>query len=321
MDDNLGETPNPLNPNPTEPLEATPESGAPVADEPIAPRPVQRPIQRPVQRPVRPSSQRRVMNDMVNPVVREPRRPIHPSPMDRPMEKAPEPEIKPVETAPEPIDGPAKIAPAPLDRPMEKAPEPETKPKKKKTGLIIGIIICLFVAIGCAVAAVLLMLNNNTGDVITKAFKKLASDEAPKNISIDGNISLKINDQDSPFSSVDVLLDSDIVLDTMINSTDATIAATMRESGEQIALEIDEIYATSDNLFIRLNGVKEAIEKLSTMMNDEPTVVDCGADGEDCLPIKPLMTDDTLTTDSLVVTDCEIAEDCLSIETQEVYGS
>ena len=127
MNENSGGTPNPLNPspldaNPSEPIEE-------VHQEPVQEKPVS-----------------------VNPVEPVPA----PEPTPEPI---PEPELKPLTE--ELVQESVMVNSLdPEGRPMEKAAETTAvEPKKKKTSLIVGLVICLFIAVGCGVAAILMMMN------------------------------------------------------------------------------------------------------------------------------------------------------------------
>ena len=50
----------------------------------------------------------------------------------------------------------------------EESTQQEAKPKKK-TGLIIGMIVSIFLAVGCGVAAILLLTNNKKVDAVSAA--------------------------------------------------------------------------------------------------------------------------------------------------------
>ena len=94
--------------------------------------------------------------------------------------------------------------------------------------------------------------------------------------------------------------------------TSATISATKQDGGDPIMIDIDEMYATSGDLYIRLNGIGDAIDDIVTLNNTSVTdVIDCATNG----------TDDTnCIDDSLITIDCETEEDCIIEEEPEYYG-
>lgn len=148
----------------------------------------------------------------------------------------------------------------PMSRPMQKAVEQlPPKPKKKKTGLIIGMIISLFVAIGCGVAAALIFANSNKTDPVMAAVDKLMSGGAPTNASFDGTIDLDITDASSPFTDVKIILRGDAVLKSMINSSQATLNANLKNGGS-FSVDISEVYAANGDLYLKIEGITNALD-------------------------------------------------------------
>ena len=176
----------------------------------------------------------------------------------------------------------------PMSRPMEKAPvaEPVTPPKKKKTGLIIGIVAAVLVAVGCGVVAAIMLMGQ--GDPVSKAVLKLAEGKAPTNVAINGTIDVTPTDKDSVLTNLKIDLKSDATTNSMINHTTANITASLDQMGK-IEVEAEEIYAESGDLYIKIDGLAEAMNDLSTMtqgaslqnsvvtdcINDEGASTDC----------------------------------------------
>ena len=177
----------------------------------------------------------------------------------------------------------------PMSRPMEKAPvaEPVTPPKKKKTGLIIGIVAAVLVAVGCGVVAAIMLMGQ--GDPVSKAVLKLAEGKAPTNVAINGTIDVTPTDKDSVLTNLKIDLKSDATTNSMINHTTANITASLDQMGK-IEIEAEEIYAESGDLYIKIDGLTEAINNLSTMVQGaslrNSMVTDCVSDegtSTDCL--------------------------------------
>ena len=160
----------------------------------------------------------------------------------------------------------------PMARPMEQAPtaEPE-KPKKKKTGLIIGIIIAAVVLIG-GVAAAIIIVNMNRGDVVAKAIEKIVSGNAPANVAVDGTFTLTPNEEDSLLSNVEIKLNSEASTSSMMNSSVATVTANFT-NGESAEFEFDEVYAANGDLYFKLSGLTNAIEDYTTILQNAATGV------------------------------------------------
>lgn len=171
----------------------------------------------------------------------------------------------------------------PADRPMEQAVPMELPKKKKKTGLIVGIIIAVLVLVGGGVAAAIVLSQLGKKDPVTMAMEKIMKGEAPTNVTIDGDINIAIGSQYSPVSNIKVSLDSDVMPDSFINNSKATVTATIRGVGD-ISVDVSEIYAKGDELFFKLDGVTNALEDsgllyLLNMSNKITENMDCGEDG------------------------------------------
>ncbi len=170
----------------------------------------------------------------------------------------------------------------PMARPMEQAPVVESvePPKKKKTGLIIGIIVALVLAIGCGVAAVLLLMNQ--GDPVSKAAQKIIGGNAPANVSASGTINVTPTDETSALTSLKIELNTDATSNSLINATTAKLTASIREVGD-ISLNLEERYAESGDLYFKIDGAADAIDKLTTMAQNTMPVQNCEDDDVDCI--------------------------------------
>lgn len=155
----------------------------------------------------------------------------------------------------------------PMARPMEKAPVMDVQPvkKKKKTAIIVGSIIALFVLVGCAVAAILFILNNK-GDAVAQAIDKLLNNP-PENVSVDGTINIKTGIDDSPFSEINAVIKTDTMARSMINSSNIALSGTLQGGNDQIEVTIDEIYTPSGDLYLKLDGITNALEDYTTYQN------------------------------------------------------
>jgi hypothetical protein len=225
--------------------------------------------------------------------------PLNPNPGDNPDSNGstfndnPSDQVESVDTAqPEQVD-PLMQATAgitdqtnsdPLSRPMEQAPvqEPVQPPKKKKTGLIIGVVVALLVAIGCGIAVAIMLMNQ--GDAVSKAVMKLMDGKAPTNVAIDGTIDITPIDNTSLLTGLKIDLKTDATTNSMINHATANVTASIKEMGD-IEVDIEEIYSESGDLYLKADGLVEAIEKISTMaqntmatncIDDESGLTNCG---------------------------------------------
>lgn len=200
--------------------------------------------------------------------------PLNANPVDTP-EPAPVAPT-PAPAAPEPVPEapkPAPEAPAdPMARPMEKAPEATATPapKKKKTGLVIGIIVAALVIIGGIVAAILL-LNMNRGDAVTKAMSKIMGGNAPENVKIDGTFDVVPSDESSIISNIKINLNSDATTNSLINSSEAQITASLKDLGD-VSVNFSEVYAENGgDLYLKVDGATAAIDDYVRLMSNKST--------------------------------------------------
>lgn len=172
---------------------------------------------------------------------------------------------------------------APANRPMQQAAPATSPAKKRKTGLIVGIIIAAVVLIGGGIAAALILTNLNKQNPVVAAIGKLMNEGAPENVMIDGNIEIATEDQSAVVSKIKIDLKSGLRPKSLINSSTATVTATVRNLGD-LTVDVSEIYASEDSLFFKIDGATNAIEDsgilfLLNMYNNTPEVVDCGVEG------------------------------------------
>ncbi len=212
--------------------------------------------------------------------------PLNPTPVTSPAPAQP--------TEPVPIQNQAPVAPAsPVDRPMEQAAPAaaEAPVKKKKTGLIAGIIAVVAVLLIGGIAAALVLILNQP-DPVTAAMNKIMSGNAPANVAIDGNINIAINDEFSPITNVNIDLKSSGISGSMINDSKAVVTAEIRNVGE-FSVEFDEVYAGNGDLYFRIDGATSALENsgilyLLNSSNQTTDVVDCAGD-ETCVSTELLI--------------------------------
>ena len=310
-------TPNPLNPNLGEaPLDANPSE--PIAIPVVVGPSVKTRTIKVEEAPEKPEPSVIVMPEVKGPVPEpEPIKPepaITPEPAPKPAptpEPTPTPEPAPTPEptlTPEPtptlepkppvqptatlgivtnIDGsiPEHDITDPANRPMAKIEIPEPKKSKfkgrKRIGLIIGMIISLFLAIGCAVTATLLLLNAPRGDLVAIAVNKIASGKAPENVMIDGMIEITPENKKSTVPNLQITFGTEMTAKSMINSTLARISAQTKD-GEELSVDISEIYAANGNFYLKVDGLKNLLAKTDfadqLVISDQTTTqpeVDC----------------------------------------------
>ncbi|MBR3138034.1 hypothetical protein IKG41_01665 [Candidatus Saccharibacteria bacterium] len=199
-----------------------------------------------------------------------------PNPLNPTATPRPTPVAKPVaSTQPTPVTRPIPVAESvpnqtinPIERPMKQAEQSAPVKPKKKIWPIVAIIICLFLAVGCGVTAVLLSLNANKSNAVTAAIAKLINGEAPANVAVNGDITIDINNQESPVKSVAINLKSEVIPSSLINSSVANITFTT-QSGTDMAFELNEVYASNSDIYFKINN------------NTDNTVIDCDSETEE----------------------------------------
>ena len=222
--------------------------------------------------------------------------PLNPTPVAGP---APDQPTVPTSASTQPVAS----TPTPTERPMEQAaPASEQAPaKKKKTGLIAGIIAVVAVSIIGGIAAAIAIIMNQP-DPVTAAMNKIMSGNAPANVAIDGNINIAINDEYSPISSVNIDLKSSGISSSMINDSKAVATVDIRNVGE-FSVEFDEVYAGNGDLYFKIDGVADALDQsgILYLLNLSSNIEDCAGE-ESC------------TSEELTATNCidDTDIDCVS---------
>ena len=166
------------------------------------------------------------------------------------------------------------------DRPMQQAAPVDVAPKKHKTGPIVGVIVAIIVLVGGGIAAAMLLLNKK--DPVSAAMTKMVSGGAPDKIAISGDIKITTDDFSALIPEINISLNTKFREWSLVNNSSATITATIRNVGN-IEIQLDEIYASGDDLFVKLEGLTNAIEdsglsyllEAAKKLND---VEDCGDD-------------------------------------------
>ena len=208
------------------------------------------------------------------------------APAAQPIRQAPT--ARPVGQTPTPVAEPSTQTTTPEARPMEQAPAADGTPKssKKKTGLIIAGVVALFLAIGCGVAATLLLLNPG-GDPVATAVQRLMSGESGSKLAVNGTITGTFGD-DSTVSDLNITLDGKADLKAKISSANIGISAKLAGNDEALSINAEEISTGNGDLFIKLDNLSEAIENYGNGLNSsEPTtqiIEDCDLENaEDCM--------------------------------------
>ncbi len=188
-----------------------------------------------------------------------------------------------------PTASPASVSPVEMPASPDTVVEPMAPAGgKKKTGLVVGILVALFLAVGCGVAAVLLSMNQNAGDPVAAAVNKIMTGKAPENVAAKGTINVAIDSDDSIVTNLKVDLDAEVITSSLINSSKATLTATLKNGGE-VKVDVNEMRAADGDLYLKVDGLIEALKnpKLIRAMvygvESDDDVLDCTGDDEDCV--------------------------------------
>ena len=153
----------------------------------------------------------------------------------------------------------------PTGRPMEQAIDTTPVPaRRKKKGVLFGIIGAILLLAGIAAAVVAVVMMMNKPDPVTMAIQKIMSGEAPKNVAIDGNIDILANNPNAFIKRVNIDLDSDIVIGSMINTSSAVLTFT-DENDKDHSVKFEEVYAAEGDLFFKIEGAMAALEDAKIM--------------------------------------------------------
>lgn len=132
--------------------------------------------------------------------------------------------------------------------------------KKPNKGKIAAIITCLALLICGIVAVAVILLNSNRTDAVSLAMQKIMSGNAPSNIAIDGTINILLNNEESPLKRININLDSDIAVGSMINTSSAVLTFTDKDN-KDYSVKVNEVYANDSDLYFEIEGARDAIEE------------------------------------------------------------
>ena len=172
---------------------------------------------------------------------------------------------KPSPTPTTPTTEPAAPTSAPVEsldptgRPMEQNVATAEPVKKSKAGIIAAIVAGCVLLIGGIIAAIIIMMGANKGDAVAAAMQKIMNGEAPKNVAIDGTIDILLNNENIPFKRININLDSDIMVGSMINTSSAVLTFT-DNSDNDYSVEFEEVYAANDDLYFKIEGASDAVK-------------------------------------------------------------
>lgn len=196
----------------------------------------------------------------------------------------------------------------PTGRAMEQVAQPvvESKSNHKKKGLIFAIIGCILLIIGIVAAIAAVILTMNKPSPVSAAMQKIMSGNAPRNVAIDGDINILMNDPTALIKRINIDFDSDTVVGSMINTSSAVLTLTDRTNNDYSA-KFEEIYAANGDLYFKMEGATDLLE--------DSHVLDLFTSSINSADVN-CITDETGTTNctTVEVEDCATADgtDCVA---------
>ena len=209
------------------------------------------------------------------------------------------PEAKATATA-APVSAVAVGSLDPTGRAMEQKIDPDEGQvhRRSKKGLIFALFGCFFLLASIVAVVAAVMLTKPKLNPVDAAMQKIMSGETPKNVAIDGDIDIFINDDISPIKRINVDLDSDTVVGSMINTSSAVLNLTDRYDNDY-SMEFSEVYAAQGDLFFKVNGLADlmqnenflylmtrptyTVESTSNCVTDENGLTTCGDLATNCV--------------------------------------
>lgn len=192
--------------------------------------------------------------------------------------------------------------------------------KKKKTGLIVGIVCAVVALIGCAgVAAYFVIRNNSPEYVLASAVSKLFSDEAPKMVHADVVADVSETGYSENEYSAAVTVDFDRT----------TLSHTLTASynyNPRLTLDLNEAYLDGDGIYLNLPNLSSLLAGVtqSYPINDDSEdnedyeldyddyETDCDLEDADCMEEEAENCEDDLTNCLTEMTDYGFLYEILS---------
>lgn len=218
----------------------------------------------------------------------------------------------------QPVAQPATPAqPAELEfEPKDSIVEPRNKKSKKPIAAILAAIL-LLVAVGCGVAAIIILKPfSRKEDAVPAAMSKLMGG-APSLTKIDGEITMTTDSQSSAASSLQIVFEAGINSKSNESYVDATINAKLQYFGD-FTFSANEIHNSDGNLYLKLGGIAKALQSYYT---------DVESDQADTKPVNECGTGDynvNCIGDLSETTNCTVANEdgttnCMTVEALD-YG-
>ena len=188
---------------------------------------------------------------------------------------------------------------APVDSATAGTPEQSSvAPKKSKKGVIILCVFLILVAIGCGVAALLILNPFGGGDRFPAAIEKVLKNGISSNLAVNGTITVSNTSEYSDLSDLNITLDAQFDLANKTNTAKAGINAILAND-TSLEFDAEEILNKDGDIFVKLDGISDAYGSLQSGLTTQVTT------NKSCL------SDDSNTAmnDGEVVTNCDVLDE------------
>lgn len=146
--------------------------------------------------------------------------------------------------------------------------------KSKKTAWIVVAVVAFLVAVGCAVAALLILNPFKSEDRVSLAITKLLDNQIPGNVAANGTLTLVSDAEDSDVAVLKVEFDAEFAMAHGTNNVAATVSVEMAD-GTAISADVEETMVADGDLYLRVDGLMESFKGLVYEQLDCEPDVDC----------------------------------------------
>lgn len=166
------------------------------------------------------------------------------------MNENPEGAQTPLTPAPEAAaPAPATEAPAPAPAaPEPVAPAAPAAPKKKKTGLIIGLVLGFLAIVGGVVAILFIFVFNKSGDPASNAFQKLLNGDN-RNIAVSGRVDVN--------TGTAATINYTAAIDSVAKAGTVSARINTNVNGLDAEVEVEARLTGDENVYLKVSGVKD----------------------------------------------------------------
>ncbi|MBR3236226.1 hypothetical protein IKF92_00895 [Candidatus Saccharibacteria bacterium] len=162
---------------------------------------------------------------------------------------------------------------SPVAAPVETTTAAVAEPvKKKKTGLIVGIIVAVLALAGAGVAAAILLAGGGN-DPVVKAIEKVANGDMPQYVKMNGSFEVSSSDGTAAIKNMALKIDSDLNTKNTTNSVKAELSVEL-SSGKPLSFELEGVSTESGDLYFKIDGVSDILTQYIKMLGGATTTDD-----------------------------------------------